>query len=568
MPLTGQLGTVDSMYANLMFGGPVALTEIPQVPMLLCEINWDDNPTLEFPPTGYTDVSNRVRAFSTRRGRNNFVDRVETGTAVVALDNRDGYFNFTQPGRLLMRKVRLRAFYNNTFFPLLTGHIESFRYSYPGVDADAICEITIADGMKVLAQQVFPTDYVRENETPIVRLASALTEAGIGDSYQSLNATYIATDEVAPVRVVQTAVPIVQTRAATLTNGSATIVVDTTAGIAVGQAVTGVGIPVGCVVDTIVDPTHFTIRNDSNPANGFAFISRLKDTVYNGHPGPWTELDGIADTSDLSVGMTVGPRNDNNGTPFFQTGTVITAIESDKVFFYPPSSPTANFRGSGDPGGVMTAVPFTSSATQTLTFVRNYLTVAGILEHIRQMEATERGLFLVLADGIYEYQGSGWRPAQSVQLTFGENTGAGEVPYKEVPIVFDDTNLTNEYNLHNVYNDTYVQITDATSQARYFRRSQTIDQQFYLTVSSLPTDQRVLEPIPRLEGLTIEPAADPLTLWPKVLALVISNKVGVRRRPMGAADIFASYDQFIEAVEHDAVPGDWKVKFITSPVRT
>jgi hypothetical protein len=78
----------------------------------------------------------------------------------------------------------------------------------------------------------------------------------------------------------------------------------------------------------------------------------------------------------------------------------------------------------------------------------------------------------------------------------------------------------------------------------------------------------VLEPIPRLEGITINPAADPLTLWPKVLALLISHKVGVRRRPMGAADIFASYDQFIEAVEHDATPGDWQMKFITSPVRT
>src|SRR6266540_6507083 len=121
------------MPGNIELGGPVALTDVPQYPSLRFEINWDDNPTLEFPPTGYTDISNRVRRFSTRRGRNNFVDRVETGTATLLLDNRDGYFNFTQTGRLLMRKVRLRAFYNNTYFPLITGHIESYRYSYPGV---------------------------------------------------------------------------------------------------------------------------------------------------------------------------------------------------------------------------------------------------------------------------------------------------------------------------------------------------------------------------------------------------------------------------------------------------
>src|SRR6266498_5685895 len=107
MPFTGQLGTANSMLANIELGGPVPLTAIPQYPKIIAEINWDDNPTLEFPPTGYTDISNRVRAFSTRRGRNNFVDRVESGTADLVLDNRDGYFNFTQSGRLLMRRVRL-----------------------------------------------------------------------------------------------------------------------------------------------------------------------------------------------------------------------------------------------------------------------------------------------------------------------------------------------------------------------------------------------------------------------------------------------------------------------------
>jgi hypothetical protein len=567
MPFTGQLGTADSVPGlSLEMGGPVALTAIPQVPMALLDINWDDNPTLEFPPTGYTDVSNRIRYFSTRRGSNNFVDRVEAGTAVFGLDNRDGYFNFTQAGRLLMRRVRFRAYYNSTYSPLITGHIESYRYLYPGVDHDAICEITIADGMKVLAQQVFPVDTVRENETPVVRLAAALTTAGVGASYQSLNATYIATDELAPARVVQSEVPVQQTQVATLTDGSATIVVGSTAGLSVGQTVTGVGIPDGNTIDVVVNSTTFTIENLSTPANGFARLTRSKDTVYNGQPGPWTTLNGIDDTSDLSIGMTVGPRNDNNGTPFFATGTVITAISSDTVTFSPQSNPTANFRGSGDPGGVMTAVPFSTGTTQTLFFVRNYLNIDSILDHIRQIEATERGRFLVLEDGTYQYQGSGWRPAQTTQLTFGENPG--EVPYQEVPVFYDDTNLINEYNLHNVYNDTYTQITDSTSQARYFRRSQQIDQIFYLDVSSLPTDQRVLEPIPRLEGLLIQPMADPLTIWPQVLGLAISEKVAVKRRPGGGSDIFSAYNQFIEAVEIDGNPGQWTVKFITSPVRT
>src|SRR5207247_9855077 len=108
----------------------------------------------------------------------------------------DGYLNVTQAGRLLMWKVRLRAFYDNTLFPLIVGHIESYRYDYPGTDKDAVCAITITDGMSVLAQQQFPINYTRDSETPAARMGSALTTAGIGASFQSVaNAD---TTEVAP----------------------------------------------------------------------------------------------------------------------------------------------------------------------------------------------------------------------------------------------------------------------------------------------------------------------------------------------------------------------------------
>src|SRR6266542_3988183 len=255
MAFTGQLGTPDSMYANLEFGGPVPLAEIPALPKVLLGINWDDNPSIEFPPTGYTDVSNRVRGFSTRRGRNNFVDRVEAGTGSILLDNRDGYFNFTQAGRLLMRRVRLRAFYDNTYFPLLTGHIESYKYVYPGVDHDAVCEIMISDGLKVLAQQAFPTTYTRENEAPSARVISALTTAGIGASYQSV--VNVGTTEVAPISYSGT--ELTQARSATISNTSAAVTVGSTVGLRVGMPVTGTGVPQGAEIQSIDSSTQFTM---------------------------------------------------------------------------------------------------------------------------------------------------------------------------------------------------------------------------------------------------------------------------------------------------------------------
>jgi hypothetical protein len=562
MPFTGQLGTALSMPGNLMPGGPTPLrTTPPQYPSLRFEVNLDDDPSIEFPPTGYTDLSFRVRGFSTRRGRNNFVDRVEGGVASVLLDNRDGYLNFGQPGRLLLRRARLQAFYDASYFPLFTGHIESYRYSYPGVDHDAVVELTLSDGLKVLGLQQLPASYVREAESADLRVGSVLEVAGIGESYRNVPATYVDTDPLAPVRVTPASDAVTFTLAATLVDGSATITVASTTGLAGGMAVSGTGVPTGAVVNTVTDGTHFTIRNDQDPAYGKAFLSRSKDTIYPGYVGPWYEITGISDTKDLTVGMHVGPYWNSDGALLFDH--TVTEVQSDRVIVSTPINHT--WRGPSDPGGVATAVPFTASASQTLTVEKSYLPVTGALDHVRQVEATERGLFVLRADGTYEYQGSGYRPAQTVQLTFGEN--AGEVPYAEVPIVYDDQNVVNEYIVKNIYNDSTSVFSDATSQTRYFRRSDTIEQIWAGNKFSLPADQQVFEPIPRLEGLKVAPAVDPANLWRKTLSLDVSKRVDVHRRPLGGSDIFSSYSQYVEGIQHDGGPSDWRVTFITSPVR-
>lgn len=571
MPFTGQLATVDAMPGNIELGGPTAIvTAPPPYPGMRFELNLTDNPTLEFPPTGYTDLSYRVRGFSTRRGRSNIVDRIEAGSATVLLDNRDGFLNFGNPGVLLLRRARLRALWDGDYFELFTGHVESYRYSYPGTDKDAVVELVLADGLKVLAQQAFPPSFVREAETAGARVPAVLDTAGIGATARDVNATYIDTHQLAPVRVSEPfSAPF--TLASTLVDGSATITVADTSGLAIGMQVTGVGIPIGSTVAGITDGTHFTIQNIANPGNGVARLLRFKDTVYPGVPPPWYELDGISDTTDLSVGMHVGPYYNSDGALLFDH--TVTQVLSDRVIVGTPITQT--WRGPGNPGGVATNVNFTAAAAQTLTFQKTYLPLANVLDHVREVEATERGLFLVSGRGVYTYQGSGFRPAQSVLLTFGENTGAGEVPYSEVPIAYDDQNVVNEYNIRNVYNDTLTQIVDLTSQGRYFRRSASIDQQWFANYVSLPTDQRIFEPIPRLEGVRLAPRVaeiipgmDRIALWRKALTADVSSRVSVRRRPLGGSDIFAAYDQFIESVAHDATPNDWRITYVTSPRRT
>jgi hypothetical protein len=568
MAFTGQLATPDSRPANIELGGPVPPVALPIYPRVIMEINWVDNPTLEFPPTGYTDISNRVRAFSVRRGRNNWVDRVEAGTATVTLDNRDGYFNPGQPGRMLMRRARLSCVYDWQTYRLLTGHIDSWHYSYPGTDKDAIVEITISDGLKVLAQQQFPTTYLRENEGVSARIANALTTAGIGSSYQSITGT-VSSNQLAPVAVTIPDPLPDRSVTATLTNLSNTITVTPdVGGLIPNQPLTGPGLPEGTLIDAILSATTFRIRNDTNPGFGYAYISRTKDTQYPGNPGPWYEIAAISETRDLSIGMGVGPYYNSSSVLLFDPAAhKITEIADKTVSVGYPISQT--WRGPTDPGGVATGVPFSAPSSATLTTPHTYLQVSGVLEHIRQIEQTECGTFLCLGDGTYQYQGSGYRPSQTVQLTFGENTAAGEVPYKESPVTMDDVLISNDYRLTNTYTGDVLTITDTTSQQNYFRHSQEIEMIWYLGTSlALPTAERAFQPIPRMEGLITQPSANPTGLWRPLLQLEVSKRVSLRRRPMGGPDIFASYDQFVEGIQHDATPQGWTVTFTTSPYRT
>lgn len=547
------------MLGNLELGGPLApLAAPPSWPQLVFEIDWTDDPTFPYPSGAWTDYSDLVRAFSTRRGRNNTVARVETGQGSVLLDNRTGEFNPGVANRLLMKRVRLSALYDSQVFPIMAGYIDAYRYGYPGTDTDAVVELVISDGLKVLAQQVFPLSYSRENEPALARLLSCFAAAGIPPALQSVPSSFLDTDDLAPVNA--TGVSTTQTRSATLTNGSASVTVSSTVGILAGGQISAPGIPNGTSILTIDSGTTLTL---SQPA-----VLSYTSGELTGLPGGNT-LSGI-DPTKVSVGMSVGAHNNNNGQPIFETGTIVTAVDGTVATINPPIRQVTFWDGFGTPGTI-TGEVFTAGASQTLTFARRYLQVQAILNHIRQIEDTERGLFVILKDGTFQYQGSGYRAAQSVACTFGEN--AGEIPYVDVPIVYDDQNVTNEYVITNEFTGSVFVVSDASSQRKYFRHSQAISQLWYADQYSLPASQQQFEPIPRFEGISALPAGastqppNPIVNWPKVLALEIGSKVSARRRPMGGSDIFAAYDQFVEGIQVDATPEEWRIRFVTSPSR-
>lgn len=502
---------------------------------------------------GYVDYSTRVRGFSSRRGRQNNVDRVEAGTLTILLDNTDGALNPNPASGIIpMRQARLKCRYGSNTYPIMRGYIESYKYLYAGSGKDSAVELTISDGFKVLSQQQL-TGFTRSAELPGPRVRALLQSAAIPFELQSVDDSFIYPANLAPVTsgaTEGTAASVVLT--GTLSDGSAVVTgLSSTSLLAAGMAVTGTGIPTGATILQVDSGTQVTL---ALPAN----ISASK-TVKCAVPPPTTVLTEIADTSDLSVGMAIDLGLDRNNAVVAQPGTTIASIDSGSQVTM--SLPTYNGITLG-PDQTATAT-FTTGASQSLTFLEsNALNVTGALQHIRDIEATELGLFLVTGDGKYLYQGNTYRDGLSIVATFND-TVATDIPYIDLPVSYDETNIGNEYIVTNTFNSDDTNVVDPTSIRQYFPRTVTLSQ---LWRNNFALVNQRTQPYPRTDSMQIKPAADPTRLWPLILDLEISDKIDIQRHPLGGSDVLTGYAQHVEGIQHDARPGDWTVTLNTSPV--
>lgn len=155
----------------------------------------------------WTDVSDRVRALSTSRGRQQELDRYEAGTAAVVLDNRDRALDPANadgpyyPGVLPTRRVRIgllssapstlieafteviaaytttiaAAVGRGTIAPVLTGFADGWPQVAPDGGADAVVDLRVTDGFKVLALATvggtFPEQRTDERVTALLDAA-------------------------------------------------------------------------------------------------------------------------------------------------------------------------------------------------------------------------------------------------------------------------------------------------------------------------------------------------------------------------------------------------------------
>lgn len=189
------------------------------------------------------------------------------------------------------------------------------------------------------------------------------------------------------------------------------------------------------------------------------------------------------------------------------------------------------------------------------------------LEHLQEVVEAEHGLFFVNASGVAVFHNRRWRIGNTwAYATFGDV--AGELPYLNIKISHDDTEIWNEIKVTPADGTTQT-ATDATSQTKYFTRT--------LSKDNLPlsaSDSEILslaewllntykEPKLRVVEMEMNGALDD-ALWPHLLGRDIDDRILVHRLPRAGGNTIEQLSH-IEGIQHDFVPGEFKTRWSLSP---
>lgn len=122
------------------------------------EIAFDSEP---FDDTqNFTDVSEFVRSFSTRRGRSNELSEFVAGGCEINLSNADNRFNPSQTTHYYdtsnsitkiqpLKRVRISAIYDSSTYRIFEGFLSSIPVIFTAGGADSIVKFTASDAFKI-----------------------------------------------------------------------------------------------------------------------------------------------------------------------------------------------------------------------------------------------------------------------------------------------------------------------------------------------------------------------------------------------------------------------------------
>jgi hypothetical protein len=139
-------------------------------PIVRCYIATDD---FSDSTPNWTDVTAKMRSYSTSRGRNTELEDFNAGTASVVLDNRDRAFDPTvQVSIRPLNRIWLFEEFSGERRDLFRGYAERYEQNWdPSGIVDATATVYAADEHKLLANQALPSSGT---------IASGTTEQQLG----------------------------------------------------------------------------------------------------------------------------------------------------------------------------------------------------------------------------------------------------------------------------------------------------------------------------------------------------------------------------------------------------
>lgn len=155
----------------------------------------DDPHVLAFGYNAGTGNTHNVKSWTTDRGRAYELDKTQTGTATIVIEDLTGLFDPTNPsgpfyGKItpMMRaRINVQNPVNNGYYDIFTGFVESWNWSMEQNESIMHCTINLVDGFEPLTRgeiQVDSTGYApygggpANTVRPIDRIGTLLDDAG------------------------------------------------------------------------------------------------------------------------------------------------------------------------------------------------------------------------------------------------------------------------------------------------------------------------------------------------------------------------------------------------------
>lgn len=152
--------------------------------------------------------------------------------------------------------------------------------------------------------------------------------------------------------------------------------------------------------------------------------------------------------------------------------------------------------------------------------------------------------------------------ATTIQATFGDSGDATEIPYTDVAISYDDTQLANYVRIARV-GGVEQTAQDGVSQAAYLTRTFTRSDLIVQTDAEAANYAGQLlyqwkDPELRFESVTVQPKrVGTIDAFPYLLGAAFGDRVRVRRRPANRAGALIEQQVFVRGLTHVITNRDW-----------